>query len=258
MFCVTLLPVADQSSIDQLSVIPPRSRAEQLADTLAAHISRQGLRPGDRVGTLDEIRAEVGFARSTVSEAVRLLRERGVLEIRPGRSGGLFVADETPVIRMRHTLLTARASTGSVREAIELREALEEPVAVSAAGNCTDADARELRHAVTRMHECGTDYNLFMQRNWSLHERVAQLCTNSMMGAVYTSCLGYLSRSAARYGDADEVADYIRERARVHRDLVEAVIAGDARAIRQAVAEHDAGGTPRPHETPQPHENDKG
>ena len=85
-----------KSTLDQLSVIPPRSRAEQLADTLLQHIRQAGLGPGDRLGTLDEIRAEVGFARTTVSEAVRLLRERGAIEIRPGRGGGLFIAAETP------------------------------------------------------------------------------------------------------------------------------------------------------------------
>ncbi|WP_156761133.1 FadR/GntR family transcriptional regulator [Microbacterium karelineae] len=227
------------SHLDQLSVAAPRSRAEQLADTLLAHIQERSLRPGDRLGTLDEIRDEVGFARTTVSEAVRLLRERGMLEIRPGRGGGLFIAAETPVVRMRHTLLTARGSADAVRDAIQLREALEEPIALGAAERCREADAASLRAAVRAMAEPGIGYEEFLRRNWHLHELIAELAPNAMMSAVYISCLGYLERSEPAYGDSDLEAAYIADRAAVHRDLVEAIADGDAAAIRRAVRSHD-------------------
>ena len=76
-----IVRMASISSLEQLSVAPPRSRAEQLAHHLVEYVHQRGLGPGDRLGTLDEIRAEVGFSRPTVSEAVRLLRERGVLAV---------------------------------------------------------------------------------------------------------------------------------------------------------------------------------
>ncbi len=228
-----------ESSLEQLSVIPPRSRAEGLADTLAAHIVDRGLRPGDRVGTLDDVRAEVGFARSTVSEAVRLLRERGLLEIRPGRHGGLFVADPTPLVRLRHTLLKATGSPVSVRDAIELREALEEPVALATARVCGPAEAAELRALVADLGTATNDFAAFMHRNWALHERVAALCPNAMLASVYASCLGYISRNVASYGSDDEVGAYLSDRADVHRRLVEAIVADDAEQIRAAALAHN-------------------
>lgn len=230
-----------KSTLDQLSVIPPRSRAEQLADTLLQHIRQAGLRPGDRLGTLDEIRAEVGFARTTVSEAVRLLRERGAIEIRPGRGGGLFIAAETPVVRMRHTLLSAQGSERTVGEAIELREALEEPIALSASAHCSPADGKRLRAAAAGMAECGHDFDEFIRRNWRLHGLIAELCPNAMMSAVYTSCLGYLTRSGGSYDETGAVADYILARAAVHAELVEAILSRDRERIRAAVRAHNHG-----------------
>jgi len=47
-----------------------------------------------------------GFSRPTVNEAVRLLRDRRFVLIKPDRDGGLFVAARGPVIRLRHTLLS--------------------------------------------------------------------------------------------------------------------------------------------------------
>ncbi|UOQ56710.1 FCD domain-containing protein [Leucobacter allii] len=233
--------MTSMSSLDQLSVTPPRSRAEQLADTLLDHIRARGLGPGDRLGTLDEIRAEVGFARTTVSEAVRLLRERGALEIRPGRGGGLFIAAETPVVRMRHTLLTAQGSVVSVRDAIELREALEAPIALSVAAVCSDTDIEVLRDAAEAMARTGADFEEFIRLNWHLHELIAGLSPNAMMSAVYTSCLGYLGRSAPSYGDDDAVSDYIADRAAAHLELVEAIGSRDAARIAAAVAAHNHG-----------------
>ena len=115
---------------ESLRLAGPRSRAEQLAAAIDQRIHDQGLQPGDPVGTLQSLRDESGYARSTVSEAVRLLRERGILEIRPGRSGGLFVAEPTPVVRLRHTLLTVHEQPSTVLDAIELRDHLEELIDV--------------------------------------------------------------------------------------------------------------------------------
>ena len=220
-------------------VASPRSRGEHLADALATHVLERGLRPGDRVGTIDEIHAGVGFGRPAVSEAVRLLRERGVLEIRPGRHGGVFVADQTPVVRMRHTLLQV-AAANEVREAIEVREALEEPLAIAAAGVCTPADARRLRDAAASLTRCAGDYPEFLRRNWALHERIAGMSPNATMAAIYRSCLGDVRHSEAAYDASEGIEPFMARRAAIHTELVEAIIAGDRRRIRTAVAEHNA------------------
>lgn len=248
-----------QSSLATLSVIPPRSRAEQLADTLVEHIRARGLGPGDRLGTLDEIRAEVGFARTTVSEAVRLLRERGALEIRPGRGGGLFVAAETPVVRLRRTLLGANGSDRAVRDAIELRESLEEPIALAAAAACTPADGRRLAEAAAELALTGDDFDAFIERNWHLHELIAELCPNTMMSAVYASCLGYLTRSEYSYDDGatgagEAVADYIARRSAAHVELVAAIRSADPERIRAAVRIHNDGAAGSADEVGEAHE----
>lgn len=233
--------MTSRAGLDQLTLTVPRSRAEQLADALTTHIRDARLGPGDRLGTLDDVQARAGYGRPAVNEAVRLLRERGIVEIRAGRGGGLFIAEETPAVRMRRTLLTvSTGSTTALREAIELRETLEEPLAVSVANACTDDDIERLRVAAHDLAACGADYPLFMERNWRLHELIAEICPNSMMTAVYTSCLGYLRSGAVEYADPDERIAYIDQRAAIHAALVEAIAHRDRRRIREIVIEHNA------------------
>ena len=228
------------STLRDVRVTSPRSRGEHLADALSTHIRERRLHPGDRVGTIDEIHAGVGFGRPAVSQAVRLLRERGVLEIRPGRHGGVFVADQTPVVRLRHTLLeVAGGSVDEVREAISVREALEEPLALAAADACLAADARRLRAAAVTLGR-STDYAQFLHRNWALHELIASLSPNAMMAAIYRSCLGYVSHSDATYDAADGIDAHMARRATIHAELVEAIIANDPQRIHAAVQAHNA------------------
>ena len=236
-----------------LKLAAPRSRAEHLAAALEERIRAQGLGPGAMVGTLPSLRDETGYARATVSEAVRLLRERGVLEIRPGRTGGLFVADAGPVVRLRHTLLTIDEQPTAVMDAIELRDHLEELIDVGAARCRTDADVADLRACLGRM-EAATDWDGFMRANWALHERIAAVSPNAMARAVYVGTLGHLSSSASSRFDDDEAAAaaYRADRLGVHADLVDAIAGGNLDTVRQAVARHNHSTPPTEHEGVRP------
>ncbi|MHA7220408.1 FadR/GntR family transcriptional regulator [Arthrobacter sp. MDT1-48-3] len=222
-----------------LNLVAPRSRADHLAAALEERIRAQSLEPGTLVGTLPSLREETGYARATVSAAVRLLRERGVLEIRPGRAGGLFVAETSPVVRLRHTLLTVGEQPSAVIDAIELREHLEELIDVGAARCRSNEDISELRLLVANM-ESSADWNGFMRANWALHERIAAICPNAMARAVYIGTLGHLSSASSRF-DEDEAAAaaYRADRLRVHAELVEAIANGDIATVRQAVINHN-------------------
>lgn len=218
------------------------TRAEQLALALENRIRERSLGPGDPVGTLDSLRAQTGFAYSTVSEAVRLLRDRGVLEVRPGRGGGLFVAESGPVVRLRRTLLSVADEPTTVADAVELRDHLEVLVDIGAARCRTDDDLADLRAALARMGTAA-GWEPFVRANWALHERIARITPNRMAAAVYTGTLGHLRGTTPRFADGDPAfARYRAERHRVHVDLVEAIAARDETAVRAVVSRHNAAG----------------
>ncbi|MFJ2620297.1 FadR/GntR family transcriptional regulator [Glutamicibacter sp. NPDC087344] len=227
----------------QLSTSLPRSRAEELALSIQENIRQRQLAPGEMVSTLQEIRSQTGLARSTVSEAVRLLRERGLLEIRPGRGGGLFLAQPTPVVKLRHTLLTVADGTTATKDAIELRETLELFIAVQAARHRTDDDTLRLHRSLEAMREVQQDWEAFMQANWALHRDIAAICPNEMARAVYLSTLGYLQQSTAPAlvdGSTATGTEYRRRRVAVHERLVEAIISGREAQLADIVLEHNS------------------
>lgn len=213
------------------------SRAEQLAAAVEQRVREDRLQPGSAIGTIDDLQQASGYSRPTVSEAVRLLRDRGVVRIKPGRGGGLFVAERGPVVRLRHTLLSVTEEPTTVVEAIELRDHLELLIDLGAARCRSEVDIADLRALVDQLGDA-PDWSSFMTTNWALHERIAAISPNSMARAVYVSTLGHITGSFASYAkDADAYA-YRAERHQVHVELVAAIASGEEDRVRAAVERH--------------------
>lgn len=220
----------------------PLTRAEALAADIESMIVDRGFAPGDPIGTMEEFRDRSGYGRATISEAARLLSDRGTVEIRPGRGGGLFVANPNPIVRLRHTLLTVRKMPTTVADAIAVREALEHLIATDAARHRARQDITALRKLLADLKRAMTSTDRFMRANWALHERIAEITHNHLAKAVYlstTRCIADLSEHA----DPDEKSrteDYLRLRFDLHTELVEAIIAGDVARTATAVERHNA------------------
>ncbi|TMR33997.1 FadR family transcriptional regulator [Nonomuraea zeae] len=208
-------------------------------------IVERGLGPGDLIGTMEEFRDRSGYGRATISEAARLLSDRGGVEIRPGRGGGLFVAQPNPIVRLRHTLLTVRKMPTTVADAIAVREALEPLIATDAARHRSRQDISDLRKLMTTLRRATTSTDPFLRANWALHERIAEITPNHVAKAVYLSMTHFISDLSERadLDDTGRSADYLRVRLQVHAELVEAIIAGDVARTAAAVECHH---TPMP------------
>src|ERR1700677_1004907 len=132
-----------------MNPIQVKTRAELLATQLEARIANREFGPGDMIGTMDELKQQSGYARSTVAEAIRLLSDRGVAEVRPGRGGGVYVAAEgDPVVRIGRTLLTISGQPRPVPHAIGVRKAPEPLIVMDATRHRDENDIRELRSIV--------------------------------------------------------------------------------------------------------------
>lgn len=218
----------------------PPARAQQLATDIEHSIVERRLQTGDRIATMDELREQTGYGRSTIGETARLLSERGTVEVRPGRGGGLFVATISPVVRLRRTLLTVTNGQSTVSDAIAVREALEELIALDAARHRTEDDIEDLQRSMVSMAAHDNDWAAFMAANWSLHERIAAITPNELARAVYVGtirCVAELSVHA-QTAEMDDAVDYLASRVEVHAQLVDAIVSGDAERTRTAVEAH--------------------
>jgi DNA-binding FadR family transcriptional regulator len=129
--------------------VQTRRTFEEAADQIAEKVRTGELRTGDRLPGERSLAAQMEISRPTLREAVKVLVEAGVLEVRRGPGGGMYVAtDVVPTELVRHSASLRLAEIAAVLEA---RRMLEPQVAKLAAERATEDDFAALERSIDAM-----------------------------------------------------------------------------------------------------------
>ena len=90
--------------------VATRRTFEEAVEQIAEKVRAGELHEGDRLPSERELAAQMRISRPTLREAVKALAEAGVLEVRRGQSGGIFVASELVPRELVKTTLQMRVS----------------------------------------------------------------------------------------------------------------------------------------------------
>jgi GntR family transcriptional regulator, transcriptional repressor for pyruvate dehydrogenase complex len=208
----------------------------QLRDAILAGELPEGARlPNER--DLAE-RFEVG--RPTVREALRSLEALGIVEIRPGRSGGAYAArpSEATLASALSTLVSLRGA--SAQELAEFRLSFEADTAWWAARRADAADiaALELLVAETRrlLKQITDDWTPLTEADARWHEALARATKNRLRIGISLGLHEPRLRQAPALGEAH--ARYARTIPAALAKITRAVKAHDADEAHSAMLEH--------------------
>ena len=217
----------------------PEQAAEQLAEMAIA------LRPGDRLGTKEELRASCGVSVGTFNEALRMVQARGLVTVRSGPGGGLFAGRQSPMVRFGNSMLALDDDAASVAEAFRLRQALDPLIVEDALQHSSAHDVAALRAQLAQMKVAATagDGTAFIRANWSLHARIAEISPSAVLRSFYLNLLEITDSHllAVQPVEDQPLDDYIQARYDLHVALVDAIAAHDQSAL-DVIREHNAGG----------------
>jgi len=211
--------------------VPRKRLPEAIADALQEDIV--DLAPGDRLPTETEIAARFDVSRTVVREAARLLVQRGLVAVSPGRGmtvaefDGRFIADQYALL--------LRLSDGTFEQLLELRLVLEVEMAALAAARRSKEEVEQL-HAVNERLERALDHKPeFLDADLHFHELVARASHNPFFGLVIRPINGFLKDAYAEGpGYPSEASQTIEE----HVEIAEAIAAGDPARARFATENH--------------------
>lgn len=217
------------------------SRAEQTAESLRQMVARSA--PGTRLGTKDELRESCGVSVGTFNEALSLVRSEGLIRLRRGPGGGLFVAEQPTMMRLGFSLLTLDADDGMIADAYRMRAALDPLLVEDALQHASPATVEQLREQVRLMHEAYAelDREKYAAANWALHGIICDVCPSPLLQRVYRSLLDLIeSRTKPRSQDDSETArERFKQRVELHERLVEAIAVRDSDLAAEAIAAHN-------------------
>ena len=212
--------------------------ADQIAGKIQDMIQTREFAPGERLPAERQLALQLEVSRPSLREALKQLSSQGLLQSRQG--GGTYVQSplESGAVTLGEGLLDYPESRFDV---LEVRHALDGQAAYLAALRATDEDRRRIRAAFERMIEFHqrNDFVSEARADAEFHLSITEAAHNVVLLQVTRSLLSLLMKSvetnlSVLYDDAD-VFDPLTEQ---HRALMEAVIAGDPEAARNAAQTH--------------------
>jgi len=212
-----------------------RSKATTTAEYLASQIDE--LQEGDRLGTKKELAPQLGVAPGTLNEAIRLLQERGLVSLRSGPKGGIFVARFNQSARLGQVLGQVGQDPATVVGALETKRALEDVTIIDAARHCGEVDSERLHVFVGRMEAAGVDQARLFVIFGELHTAIASIGHNRMLQSMYLGLLAFLRDHDTRPLEVRSRGG-LKSLVTTHARLVEAIAANDETRCRELLADH--------------------
>lgn len=213
---------------------PVRTRRsfEEALDQIAERITTGDLQVGDRLPPEREIAAAMGISRPTLREALKLLVEAGVIEVR-SRSGGMVVKGDlipVDVIADRRALVLEEA--GSV---LEVRRVIECTIARIAAAEAGEDDFAALERTIDLQRRAGDDVRRQLQLDERFHLTLARATRNPMFSELVRTILRRLTvvrdMTPRRPGDREREIG-------IHERTLAALRTRDAAQVDAAMDEH--------------------
>lgn len=214
---------------------------DQVVAQLLAAIGSGEHPPGGQLPPEAELAARANVSRLTLREAVKVLRDKGVLRVEHGR--GTFVNPPQLWSPLDPELLASRSTVEGAepnlfaQQLMEARTVLELGVARLAAQRRTGEDVDGMRQTVDRMQACHDSGDLegYTAADRSFHEALLAAARNPFLAALFEPI-----RTLVEQVRVTTACDgTMREKAiAAHTRILEAVAAGDERGATGAMWSH--------------------
>lgn len=214
--------------------IQPSRLYEQIVDQIEEAILAGQLKPGDQLPPERELAEQFRVSRTAVREAIKALREKGLVEAFPGR-GTFVTAVTTQTVRDSLERLARIGITDASTHLVEVREILEPEIAARAASRASERHLTAMREAVAAMDAALTNETAFIEADLDFHLALAEATENPLIPTLIDSIVGLLREQRTRIFTVPGGP----ERGQFHhKQILAAVERHDPDAARQAMRAH--------------------
>ena len=207
---------------------------EQIVQQIEESIVKGDLKPGDQLPAERDLAQRFGVSRTAVREAVKALREKGLVEAYSGK--GTFITDgTTQAVRQSLDLIVKIGQTEGTNHLAELRAILEPEIAALAAARIQDPELTTMRDAVSVMDASGEDPQAYIEADLDFHLALAEAAANPLILSLLDSIVGLLREQRLRIFRVPGGP----ERGQIHhKRILEAVERRDIEKAREAMRAH--------------------
>lgn len=208
--------------------------SDLIAERILDAITSEQLKPGDRLPAERDLAARLGTSRPSLREALRSLRERGLVDIRHG--SGVFVAEPHDTRALRDAVASEELT---LTELFDMREVLEVPATGWAARNQDVALLEKVTEAFRALDRCSraekVDWDELRALDSAFHLRIVEAAGNRFLTRTQTVLQDILGRGMQT---TLHLPGRLERSRRDHERIHEAVLGADPVAARRAAKAH--------------------
>jgi len=194
------------------------------------------LSPGDRLPSERDLANEMKVGRSVVREALRNLESSGLVHIKQGVSGGIFVKAPDSSVLTRSFYYLIRLGEITIDQLTEARLIIEKDIVeLAMKKNKHKRDYQQGDEIITRGFENfqrGVD---FFQDNLDFHRFLAELCDNPILTMMANSIMSIFTQFIEQI---QAPVDHCKRILESHRDILEEMKRGNRQGAVKAIEEH--------------------
>jgi GntR family transcriptional repressor for pyruvate dehydrogenase complex len=232
---LTVSEVRGQRAFDATFAEPVQSirTFEAAIENIIAGVERSRLRRGDRLPNEGELAQQLRISKPTLRQALRVLERSGLLEVKAGKTGGIFLTSD--YLPTEEISTQVASEEHSVLETLRARRLIESSVAHEASRVATASDIGEIERTVELLQGEGIDRAQIMRADVMFHRAVARATHNLVLEDAVKVVFRHLApiRDLHREGGADAEVAY-----GLHQEQLDAMVARDADALNKALNTH--------------------
>jgi len=181
---------------------------EDVALQIEAAILNEKIMPGERLPSERELHVQFQTGRGVIREAMRALKQKGLIEIRKGAKGGAYVK-QIDVANVSESLaLFLKQQHVGLAHIAEFRESIDRTIVILAIARADDAEKQQLVAEVEKLHACleqpEPDMGVLGEIDRELNIRLAKMTGNPIFEWIMQALqLGFSSQDYALYDDPD-------------------------------------------------------
>lgn len=209
-----------------------KSLAVRVSEALKKRIIDDRLKPGEKLQSESELMAQFKVSRTTIREAMKLLKAEHIVEIK--RGSGTFVSDQTGITEDPLGLRFSEKSK-LLDELLEARLLIEPRLMELAILRATEDDIERVAKIIERMEKKSEHDEAYTQMDREFHTMIARCTHNKVLETVVPVICDSIQTGYAETVNAQGSF----ERALVsHKNIFQAMVAKDIFLAQYEVERH--------------------
>jgi GntR family transcriptional repressor for pyruvate dehydrogenase complex len=205
---------------------------QEVVDQITELILQNHLEPGDRLPPERELAEHLAVSRTAVREAIRVLEQRGLVEVKQG--AGTYVRCLSPEVVTESLLLYFRTNIPRYLQLMDLREILDVEIAARLAEHIEPEHFDRLESRIATMWKLLDSPQEFAEQDAAFHMDLYRATENQVLLLIMQPVMDLLVEAMIA---SFQMPGSAESSLRSHERLMECIRAGDPEVARDVVRE---------------------